>query len=305
MVATRLPVVCVRPAGQLDLEHAVRAGGGEVAELARANAIVRTDDDLDGLRRSLHPGIAWVQLGSAGIETWLDAGLIDASRQWTAAKGVHARPIAEYVVGMLVAAARNVPGRARTGSWDAPGGRLLFGSTVGIVGAGGIGRTLIELLEPFRVTTLALNPGGRAVPGATRMLDPTQLDLLLAESDYVVVAAPLTPATAGLLGERAFARMRPTAWLVNVARGSIVDTEALTAALAAGQIGGAVLDVTDPEPLPDDHPLRRLPNVVITPHVASTPELGLPFLAELVSENVRLFARGERLVGLVDACRGY
>jgi phosphoglycerate dehydrogenase-like enzyme len=296
--------VCVSPASAV-LESAVSAGGGSVVPLERANAIVCTGDDVELLRASLLPGVRWVQLGAAGIEMWFDAGLMSPEIAWTAAKGVYSRPIAEHVLALILAAARGLPERARAQSWGAPGGRLVAGSTIGVVGAGGIGRELIRLLAPFGTRIIALTRDGRPVPGAVASIGPTELPWLLAESDYVVLAAALTDETKGMITAESIGEMRPDAWLINIARGELVDTRALVEALYAQTIGGAALDVTDPEPLPAEHPLWRLPNVIITPHVASTPAMGERYLAERVEENVRRFSLGQKLLGLVDQQLGY
>jgi phosphoglycerate dehydrogenase-like enzyme len=287
------------------LESAVRSGGGSVVPLEQANAIVCTGDDVELLRRSLLPDVRWVQLGAAGIEMWFDAGLMTPDVVWTAAKGVYARPIAEHILAMILAAARGLPARARARTWGPTGGRLLSGRTVGVVGAGGTGAELIRLLAPFAVRTIALTRDGREVPNADINVGPSGLDELLAQSDFVVLATALTQETAGLISSERLAQMRPDAWLINVARGGLVDTEALVLALAAGTIGGAALDVTDPEPLPDDHVLWEIPNVLITPHVACTPAIGVGLLARRVEENVRRFGRGDGLLGVVDQSLGY
>jgi D-3-phosphoglycerate dehydrogenase len=136
-------------------------------------------------------------------------------------------------------------------------------------------------------------------------MGPDQLPALLAQSDFVVLTAALTAETAGMISAERLDLMRPDAWLINVARGELVDTNALVAALQAGTIGGAALDVTDPEPLPADHILWTLPNVLITPHVACTPAMGGRFLAQRVEENVRRFVHREDLLGVVDQSLGY
>ncbi len=128
---------------------------------------------------------------------------------------------------------------------------------------------------------------------------------VLPHADFVVVAAALTPETRGLLSAAAFSAMKRDAWLINVARGGLVDTAALVAALEGGAIAGAALDVTDPEPLPDGHRLWTLPNAVVTPHVANTWDMALPELRALVGRNVRRFAEGAELEGLVDPAVGY
>lgn len=298
------PRIWVWPESEL-LELAVVRGGGTVVPLEQANGIVCTGDDVELLRRSILPDVRWVQLGAAGIEMWFDAGLMSSDVVWTAAKGVYARPIAEHILGLILAVARDLPARARARSWGTRGGRLVTGSTVGIVGAGGIGSELITLLAPFDTRMIALTRDGRRVPGAAVSVGPTGLPLLLEQSDYVVLTAALTAETEGMISRWELAQMRANAWLINVARGRLVDTEALVEALRAGTIGGAALDVTEPEPLPPGHALWALRNAVITPHVASTPEMGQGFLAERVTENVRRFAAGRDLLGVVDQRIGY
>lgn len=287
------------------LESAVRSGGGSVVPLARANGIVCTGDDVELLRRSILPDVCWVQLGSAGIEMWFDAGLMRPEVVWTAAKGVYARPIAEHILAMILAAARGLPARARARRWGSKGGRVVSGATVGVVGAGGIGTELIGLLAPLAMRTIALTRDGRSVPRADISVGPDRLHMLLAQSDFVVLAAALTAETTGLISAERLALMRPDAWLINVARGGLVDTNALVEALEAGTIGGAALDVTDPEPLPADHTLWTLPNVLITPHVACTPAMGNRLLAQRVEQNVRRFAHGQDLLGVVNQKLGY
>ena len=174
-----------------------------------------------------------------------------------------------------------------------------------IVGAGGIGRALITLLEPFGAEVIAVTRRGRDVPGAARTLPADRMHEALARARHVVIAAPATDGTRHLIGAPELAAMREDAWLVNVARGSLVDTDALVEALRAGAIAGAALDVTDPEPLPDGHPLWELPNVLITPHVANPAEAEKRAYAERVRENVRRLGAGEELLGVVDADAGY
>ena len=236
---------------------------------------------------------------------WFDDGLMTPDVLWTAAKGVYARPIAEHILALMLAATRGLVERARARTWGPRGGRLLTGTTVGIVGFGGIGAELVELLSPFSVRTIALTRHARPVPDADVSVGPAGLDELLGESDFVVLTTALTSETAGMISAERLSLMRPGAWLINVARGGLVHTDALVEALVAGTIGGAALDVTDPEPLPDEHVLWEMPNVIITPHVASTPSMGAPFLARRVEENVRRFARGDDLLGVVDQDLGY
>jgi phosphoglycerate dehydrogenase-like enzyme len=300
--------IWVGPDRQEVLAAAVeRAGGTLVADAAHANAIVWSQHGYrpDGITDVLHPGIEWVQLESAGVEGWIARGLIDRARVWTGAQGVYAADVAEHVLAFVLAAARRLGEAARRSSWAPLGGERLAGRTVGIVGAGGIGREVIARLAPFRVRTLALTRSGRSVPGADRSLGPAGLNELLEESDFVVLLAPLTPETRGMIAARELRLIGPAGWLVNVARGALVDTRALVAALEERRIAGACLDVTDPEPLPDGHPLWTFDNVLITPHVANPPDVRFEPLAERVEENVRRFREGRDLVGVVDLDRAY
>ncbi len=288
------------------LEVAVAAGGGRVVAASEAaNAFVWAASDRAAIRSFVHARVEWVQVWDAGFDIWWATGAVDRSRVWTAAKGVYAGPIAEYCVASMLAGARLLPDVVRTPHWHPREVAMLQGATVGVVGAGGIGTELVRLLEPFDVTTLALTRTGREVPGANVSLPPDGLERLLASCDFIVLSLPLTPDTEGLLDADRLRLVRETAWIVNVARGRHIVTPALVAALRERRIGGAVLDVTDPEPLPDEHVLWHLPNVIITSHTACTAELGRDALADRVCENVRRFAEGEPLLGVVDATAGY
>jgi phosphoglycerate dehydrogenase-like enzyme len=161
------------------------------------------------------------------------------------------------------------------------------------------------MLVPFEVRVVAVNRSGREVPGAERTVTIDHLPEVLRDADYVVLAASTTDETKGMFDAAMLARMKSDAWLINVARGALVDTDALVDALDEGVIGGAALDVTAPEPLPDGHPLWSLDNALITPHVANTWVMGLPALRGLVTRNVARFAAGVELEGLVDPALGY
>ena len=262
-------------------------------------------DGPETLARILHDGVELVQLDSAGVEQWLASGLVDDSRVWAGAQGVYADGVAENALAFLLAAAKRFPQAVHAQSWAAVSSRTLRGATVGIVGAGGIGERLIELLEPFRVKTIALTRTGREVPGATRSVGSEHLDDLLAESEHVVLAAPLTRATHHLIGGRELELIGPNGGLVNVGRGALVDTEALICALRDGRLGVACIDVTDPEPLPDGHPLWELENVLVTPHVSHPYGAHTIPLGVRVEENLRRFAVGTPPLGVVDLVAGY
>lgn len=297
--------VWVGPTRAQELVEAVTAGGGQLVDLGDAEAVVWSGGDAEALRAALHPGIRWVQLPAAGVEDWLRADVVDDDRVWTSAVGCYARAVAEHALALMLTAAKELHVLARARTWTRPEPRTLVGATVSVVGAGGIGRELIRMLEPFEARVLAVNRSGRPVAGADVTVPHGRVAEVLPEADHVVIAAPATPETDALIGAPELAAMKAGAWLVNIARGSLVDTDALVAALEAGRLGGAALDVTDPEPLPDDHPLWRSPRALVTPHSANPKDLRMAALAGRVRSNVERFAAGKPLEGVLDRERGY
>jgi len=303
------PRIAVGPRPAEWAAEAIRRGGGQPVALDREpDGLVWTDGAaLDQLRGALaaQPRISWVQLPQAGIERVVDAGLIDHQRRWTSAKGAFAEPVAEHALMLLLAGLRQLKVRARARSWGEPAGESLFGQPVTIVGGGGIAQVLLRLLEPFRAQVTVVRRQAEPLPGAARTIGADRLAEALPGARAVVLTLALTPQTRGLIGRAELAAMERDGWLVNVARGGLVDTGALVDALLAGQIGGAALDVTDPEPLPPGHPLWDLPNCLITPHTADTEEMIRPLLADRIADNVRRLAAGQELVGQVDPDLGY
>jgi phosphoglycerate dehydrogenase-like enzyme len=297
--------VFVGPKPAPELVDAVLAAGGELAPIGDASAVVWYGGSPADFAAMAHPGIRWVQLPNAGVEQWLDAGIITGDRVFSSAAGSYAPTVAEHTLALLLAAARRLPDLIRARTWTYPSPATLRGATVGIIGAGGIGRALIDMLAPLGARVLAVTRSGRQVPGAELSLDPTGIPEVLRRSDYVVLAAPTTPATRAMIGAAELAVMKPTGWLVNVGRGALVDTAALITVLRAGEIGGAALDVTDPEPLPAGHPLWTEPRAVITPHSANSETLLLPELAKRVRENTARFLAGQPPIGIIDPSLGY
>jgi phosphoglycerate dehydrogenase-like enzyme len=286
--------------------EAVERGGGSVADTPEeAEAIVWLGSEASRLPDLLHPDVRWVQLPSAGVEPWIENGLLDTRRIYTSAAGAYAGTVAEHALALMLAGARRLHEYARATSWEARWGRLFSGSTVVILGAGGIGRALIRLLEPFGIYVLAVTRSGRDVPGATESFSADEVEELWPRGDFFVVAAPATSTTEHMIGASQLDGMKNDAWVINVARGSLVNTEALVEALAAGKIGGAGLDVTDPEPLPEGHPLWTEPRALITSHTANPPDALARALAQRIEENVSHFKAGEPLIGVVDVEAGY
>jgi phosphoglycerate dehydrogenase-like enzyme len=302
------PRVAIGPTLDTLAEGAVRAAGGVPARPdSAADALVwLAPRDTAGLRAALAATAArWVQLSSAGIELTAAAGLLDHDRVWTSAKGVYADLVAEHAVALALAGLRQLPVRIVARTWGMPGGDSLFDEPVAIIGAGGITASLLRLLAPFRVSGTVVRRGSAPMPGAARTRPATELVAAVRDAKVVFLALALTPETERIIGAPQLAAMRPDAWLVNVARGRHVDTAALVAALAAGSIAGAALDVTDPEPLPDGHPLWAQQQCIITPHTADPAELSDPAFAGRVRENVARFAAGQPLLGVVDPEAGY
>lgn len=305
-----IPLIAIGPVEEPGLVAAVEAGGGRIAPAEQADGVVWINPrDPAGLKAMLETSPArWVQLPFAGIESFVAAGVIDPQLTWTCAKGIYGHACAEHALALLLVGARRLAHHARARRWEEPGlgspERRLKGATVVIAGLGGIGRELATMLAHLGADVVGTNRSGRAVPDV-EVVPSTELDRVLPGADHVAVCAALTPETRGMFGAPQFDAMKPTAWIVNVARGGLIDTAGLVAALESGAIAGAALDVTDPEPLPEGHPLWTMDNVLITPHIANTWDMAVPELQDLVRRNVGRFAAGAELEGLVDPAAGY
>ena len=257
------------------------------------------------------PRLEWIHSFSAGIDRVATPAVRSRNLTVTNARGVFSRPIAEYVVMMCLAVARRLPQllelqRERT--WQPLRGRELGGMTVGIVGYGSIGSEVARLLEPFDVQVLATRrrpERGTGDLAGVELLAMDQLPELLQRSDIVLVALPLTDETAGIIGAEELQEMREDAWLINVARGRLLDEAALRRAIESGWIGGAVLDVFNEEPLPPDSPLYELPNLIVTPHTSWSSDRVVERSLDLFVENLERFAAGRPLENVVDLEAGY
>ena len=276
------------------------------------------------------PHLAWVHSATSGVERALTPAALERGLVVTNARGVFSRPIAEYVLMMILAVSRRLPQllelqRERT--WQPLEGAELRDVTVGIVGLGSIGRAVGALATAFgcRVIAVRRRPDaeidgeGRATPAGgsddedrsfgEAMLDrvggPDTLPDLLAESDFIVLAAPLTPETQDMINAETLAMVKPGSWLINVARGRLVDERALLRALRDGPLGGAVLDTFRDEPLPPLSSFYDLENVILTPHTAWSSGRVLDRSVELFCDNLRRFAAGEPLLNVVDPTAGY
>ncbi|MBI3896439.1 MAG: D-2-hydroxyacid dehydrogenase [Acidobacteria bacterium] len=260
--------------------------------------------------------LKWIHSPAAGVTQLCLPEIVESDVLLTNARTVHALPVAEHAIALLFALARRLKdcsayqaerrwGQAE--SWQ-PGHvpTELNGKTLGLVGLGAIGREIAVRAKALGMRVIAVK---RSLPQgseyAERVDSPEQLNRILAEADFVVLAAPETPETRHLIGAAQLQCLKPTACLINISRGSLVDTEALVKTLASGSIAGAALDVTAPEPLPPDHPLWALPNALITPHLGGASDRYWPRQLELLEENLRRYLAGEPLLNLVDKKRGY
>lgn len=307
MTTNDAPRIYLGPSGGPDwLADAVIAGGGELVGPEEAEGVVWADARaVDALRSALDDSdrIRWVQLPFAGIENFVEH--LDHGRIWTCGKGVYAEPVAEMALALGLAGLRHVGAYAQAGEWTGPRGHNLLDGRVTILGGGGITESLVRLLQPWHCNITVVRNRAEAMEGVDVVLEADRFADALPGADLVVLALALTSETEGMFSADEFGLMEDHAWIVNVARGRHIITDDLVQALRSGAIGGAALDVTDPEPLPRDHPLWSLPNCIITPHVGNTPEMAKPLLARRVTENVRRFARGDELIGLVDVDAGY
>jgi phosphoglycerate dehydrogenase-like enzyme len=261
--------------------------------------------DLPVERLDEMPSLKWVQAYSAGVEQYPLAELSARGIRLTNAAGAGAPAIAEFVFGRLVEVfrnLRNIEAMQRDQDFHRPGGRTLAGKTLGIVGLGAIGTAVAKLGRAFEMKTIATRKSAQAGDVSTAvdtLRGPDGLSAMLSESDVVVLCAPATAETESLIDASAFAAMKTGAVLCNVARGALVDEEALVDALASGHLAAAVLDVTREEPLPAGDPLWDAPNLYLSPHSSIPPDAYDARLLALFAENLRRYAAGESLVNTV------
>lgn len=262
------------------------------------------DDFPDELPES----VKVVQILYAGVENLQDVFAKHAANgvRFANAGGLYDDTVAESTLALLLAVEHRI--KAVSNEWNntqifAEKQYLFEDRKLAIIGAGGIGKTLIRFLEPFGMSITAVNRSGREVEGADQTV--TLSDEVWANHDYFVMLAPLTEATRHMVNAETIAKMPDNAVVINVGRGPLIDTEALTEALTNGTLRGAGLDVTEPEPLPADHPLWSLDNCVITPHTANTPRFMTGRIGPLAAKNWDLFEAGEKMSTEVDVEAGY
>ena len=290
----------------------------DLLDLPSEGEVLEAMPDVDVVFGTLTPAmlerarrLRWVQATSAGVDSVLFPQFVESDVVLTSAKGIVGVHLADHAMALLLALTRGIATAIRNPRWDQ---RMpirdvsweLEGLTMGIVGLGGTGRDLAVRAHAFGMRIVAVDPQSVEVPPQVEACKGMEaFDNLLEESDVVAVCAPLTPETEGMFDESAFARMRSHALLINVTRGKIVDEAALLNALSNGVIGGAGLDVTPQEPLPEDHPLWRMSNVVVTPHTAGGSPVRGDRIVDLFCENLRRLLDGDALSSVIDKSKGY
>lgn len=257
------------------------------------------------------PGLKWVQTMSAGVDRFARMDIWQSPVIITGVSGIHATAIGEFTLQFMLMFAKRAPQcfqMKQKHEWQRFMPATLRGRTVGIVGLGNIGREVARLSKAFGMRVIATRRSATQLKRARHvdmLFPPGQLERLLSESDFVVVATPLTPETRGFIGEKELRSMKPSAYIINIARGGIIDEEALIRALDEKWIAGAGLDVVANEPLPPDSRLWDFDNVILSPHVAGGMEDYMERATEVFCENIRRYLNGEKLRNVVDRKRGY
>lgn len=289
----------------------LREDGGAPAEGRTASALLRVALSKPQLSRALDeaPDVRWVHTSTAGFDWALVPEIGARGIVLTRSAASYAIPIGEFVLALVAAHAKRLGALAeaqRDHRWASVDPLELADLTVGVVGAGGIGREVAWRCRALGMRVVATQRTPRAQPEFDAVWPASELGALLAASDVVVVACPLTPETRGLIDRPALAAMRPGAYLINVARGPIVDMDALLEALHAGRLAGAALDAFDEEPLPADHPIWDAPGATVTPHTSFKSPRNLDRVVDEFAANLRRFLDGEPLHhALRDATLGY
>ena len=258
------------------------------------------------------PNLRWVHSRAVGLERTLFPEMIESLVPLTNGSGVFSASLGEFVLGAILYFAKDFRRMIRNqtaGIWEPFNVMSVSGQTVGIIGYGDIGRAIAARVRPLGMTVLALKRHTSTLRGANPLVDqvyaPEHRIEMLSCCDYVVVSAPLTSETHGMIGEPEFAALKPSAVLINVGRGPVINERALINALSNGQIKGAALDVFDHEPLPEGHPFYKLENVLLSPHCADNTPDWLDRAMELFIAQFERFQKGERLPNVVDKRLGY
>lgn len=304
--------VALEPRKIEDYVQAITQEGAEVSDFnSESMALVWTDYSKPDLLQELLDGphnLKWVQLPFAGVDAFSKIIQAHPEITFTSAKRSYSEPVAEHAVMLCMALGRMIPERVRAKSWGKKFAESLFDEDLVVVGGGGIAQQVVDLLLPMRtrITVIRKRPEEEFRNSQfSRVVGFDQLESEVAKAKFVILACALTDETRFLFSKEMFSGMRTDSYLVNVARGEIVNQEDLVAALRAGEISGAATDVTYPEPLPEGHPMWDVENLIITPHTADTPQIVKRLFSLRLRENVAAWMTGGQLVGVVDSKLGY
>ena len=278
-----------------------------LADLSSADAFISPQLT----REMLHAGkrLSWVHILNAGVEDVLPL-VKDSSLTLTNLKVVLGPEVADHAMALLLSLTRGLYETIPARRWEMPENLAqlteLQGRTAVIVGVGGVGSQIAERAAAFGMTVFGVDPKDAApTPAVKQMVKPNQLDSVLPQADVIFVTVPETPSTKGMIGAPQFQEMKRGAYFIAVSRGAVYSMDGLVQALGSHRLAGAGLDVTDPEPLPRNHPLWKFKNVVVTPHIAGASDRSLARVIDLLKENIRRFAAGEPLLNTVDRTKGY
>lgn len=281
-----------------------------VEEVEAADVLLYNKLDLEGVDFDRMKNLKWVQVVFSGInhmplEYFNKRGII-----LTNARGVHRIQMSEYALGLLLMIVRRFPHYIKAKEnrkWDPIKTDELYGKTIGFIGAGVVAREIARKLKPFDVRIIGVKNRVEPVEHFDQIYGVDQMDLILEQSDIVIVLVPLTDETYRMIGEDQFRKMKNTAWFINIARGPVVDQQAMIKALKEGWIAGAGLDVYDQEPLPADSPLWELDNVIMTPHIAGPSPHYMERFLDIFAENLQAFISGrtDQMVNVIDYNRKY
>ena len=306
-MSVQLNKVAIEPKSFTAYEKAVLDSGCVFSALDKTvGALIWTEyGNPQGLADTIlaNPQLTFVQLPFAGVDAFSE--VIQLPVRFACAKGSYREPVAEHALALALSLSRIIPERVITKTWGRKFADSLYDAKVVIVGGGGITEELVKLLTPFRAEITVVRNQDIPFVGVGNTVGLDSLNEVLGTADYVFVACSLTDKTKGLFDLARFKRFKPTAYFINIARGPIVVTDDLVEALNSGLIAGAGVDVTNPEPLPDGHPLWEAKNIIITPHSADTNAQVIRLFSERIRENLAAYQGLGQWSGLVDPELGY
>ena len=274
---------------------------GEFIEKANVLLTFRISDGLIKRAKNLQ----WIQSMASGVDAIVKLPSLRKEVLLTSTRGIHAPQMAEMAIVLMLSLNRNFPQIIRNqdkGIWERWPAKLLYQKRVGILGIGAIGEEIARKCKAFGMTVLGIDIVQRKVDAVDYSYGPEDLLKVVQEVDYLIIVVPLTPQTRKMVETKVLSSMKPTAFLINIGRGEILDEDALIHALESGKIAGAALDVFSQEPLPQEHPFWKTKNLILTPHIGGTSTIYVDQVLSIFEENLRRFLRGERqtLINLVE-----